>query len=326
VDLATGTVGFSVQHQYADDGPANGNGTPSDLSTIAVTIADDDGGSGSNSGFVTVNNMAPVVTLDPISNTTEPGTVTLTGAISDAGLKDAHTITVGWGDPNNPNDSTFNVDAIVPGIGSSTLYVGEFFNSTDFLNVLQITSIDFATGMFGFSVQHTYSDDGPSPGNGTDSDLVVVSVKVSDDDGETGTSARFLVINNSAPVLSLNPIASIPANGTATLSGFYRDVGLHDAQTLTIQWGDQSVPSMFQMPALRDSFGISPFVFASTFISSSDGAMLTCLGTSSDGLVEFSVSHQYTSAGTATIDVSVLDDDGGKADASTSVQVDPNVV
>ncbi len=46
VNASTGQVGYSVQHQYLDDGLAPGNGTISDTSTIMVSVADDDGQTG----------------------------------------------------------------------------------------------------------------------------------------------------------------------------------------------------------------------------------------------------------------------------------------
>ena len=42
INAITGQVGFSVQHQYLDDGLALGNNTISDVSNIGVTVADDD--------------------------------------------------------------------------------------------------------------------------------------------------------------------------------------------------------------------------------------------------------------------------------------------
>ncbi len=45
VDLSIGQVSFSVQHVYADDGIAPGNGTASDVSTISAVVSDDDLGS-----------------------------------------------------------------------------------------------------------------------------------------------------------------------------------------------------------------------------------------------------------------------------------------
>ena len=52
--LTTGQVGFSVQHQYLDDGLAPGNDTASDTSTIGVTVADDDTHTGSDTEPVLV--------------------------------------------------------------------------------------------------------------------------------------------------------------------------------------------------------------------------------------------------------------------------------
>ena len=48
INATTGQVSFSVQHQYLDDGLAPGNGTTSDISTIGVTVADDDTQTGNN--------------------------------------------------------------------------------------------------------------------------------------------------------------------------------------------------------------------------------------------------------------------------------------
>ena len=59
VDPGTGAVGFSVEHQYLDDGPAPGNGTSSDTSTIKATVADDDFSSLiNNAGFETGDSMS----------------------------------------------------------------------------------------------------------------------------------------------------------------------------------------------------------------------------------------------------------------------------
>ena len=109
IDTVTGQVGFSVQHQYLDDGLAPGNGTVSDVSTIGVTVADDDAQSGVGNATVTVHNVAPAVTLDSVADINENGVATLTGSYTDIGLLDAHTVTVNWADPNNGLASTFAV-------------------------------------------------------------------------------------------------------------------------------------------------------------------------------------------------------------------------
>ena len=62
----TGQVGFTVQHQYLDDGLAPGNNTASDTSTIGVTVLDDDTQSGSDTEPVLVKNVAPTVSLNVV--------------------------------------------------------------------------------------------------------------------------------------------------------------------------------------------------------------------------------------------------------------------
>jgi len=130
INAATGQVGFSVQHQYLDDGLALGNNTTSDTSTIGVTVADDDTQSGSNSTTVVVHNVAPTVALNSVPNISENGVATLTGSYTDIGKLDAHTLTVDWGDPNNSVDSTFAVSAIQNASGTATLHVGDTFTSS----------------------------------------------------------------------------------------------------------------------------------------------------------------------------------------------------
>src|SRR5204863_9739207 len=59
INSATGQVGFSVQHQYLDDGLAPGNNTNSDPSLIGVTVMDDDADSGSGTTTLIVHNVTP---------------------------------------------------------------------------------------------------------------------------------------------------------------------------------------------------------------------------------------------------------------------------
>src|SRR6185503_18274670 len=76
INITTGQVGYSVQHQYLDDGLALGNNTISDVSTIGVTVADDDAQSGNNTTTVTVHNVTPAVVLDVVADIDENGIAT----------------------------------------------------------------------------------------------------------------------------------------------------------------------------------------------------------------------------------------------------------
>ena len=97
-----GSTTFSETHQYMDD---NHTGTPSDVYTINVEVTDKDGGVGTATTTVTVNNVAPVVESPYISN--QPNTefilpvvheVDFEGAFSDVGTQDTHTAVWDWGD------------------------------------------------------------------------------------------------------------------------------------------------------------------------------------------------------------------------------------
>ena len=330
----TGQVGFTVQHQYLDDGLAPGNNTASDTSTIGVTVLDDDTQSGSDTEPVLVKNVAPTVSLNVVPDINEHGTATLTGTYTDIGLLDGHTLTVDWDDPNNATDATFTIPAIRDAAGVATLNVGDTFNSSTDAAVLTITSVNTLTGQVAFSVQHQYLDDGLAPGNNTASDTSTIGVTVADDDTQSGSDTEPVLVKNVAPTVSLNVVPDINENGTATLTGTYTDIGLLDGHTLTVDWDDpnNATDATFAIPALRDAAGVATLAVNDTFNSSTDSAVLTI--TSINGLtgqVAFSVQHQYlddglapgnnTASDTSTIGVTVADDDTLSDSKSTMLTV-----
>ncbi len=325
VDTSAGQVGFSVGHQYLDDGVSPGNNTSSDTSTITVTVADDDTGSGSNTTTVTINNSAPTVALNSVPDISEEGTATLTGSFTDIGLSDVHTLTVNWGDPNNSTDSTFTVPA------TSSLTVNQTISSTSGDGaVLTITAINTGTGQVSFSVQHQYTDDGVSPGNNTSSDTSTITVTVADDDTGSGSNTTTVTVGNQAPTVgSLIATSPIVENGSTTLTGSFTDIGVSDVHTLTVNWGDpnNSTDSTFTVPA-TSSLTVNQTISS----TSGDGAVLTITSVdTSAGQVGFSVGHQYlddgvspgnnTSSDTSTITVTVADDDTGSGSNTTTVTI-----
>lgn len=126
---------------------------------------------------VLVQNAQPELVLDPAGSMDENSTFHLTGTLTDQGLLDEHDVVVEWSDPNASAASTFALPA------TSTLVVGDVFNSTTDSEALEITAIDTATGTIRFEATHHYADDGGAPGNSTPSDQSAVAVKVNDDDG-----------------------------------------------------------------------------------------------------------------------------------------------
>lgn len=114
---------------------------------VNVHVTDGDGGSDTASTTVTVNNAAPKFTSVAITPTEidENGVATLNGVLVDPGTQDPHTVTIDWGD------------------GSP------------------VTPIDMPAGVLVFSADHTYVDDGQSPGNGIPTDVYTITATVADD-------------------------------------------------------------------------------------------------------------------------------------------------
>src|SRR5207249_12028331 len=85
VPLGNGDWQFTAGHQYLDDNPT---GTSFDTYQVRVTATDDDGGSGSGTFPLQVNDVAPTVQLGGATAVAEGGTTTLTGTIADVGTLD----------------------------------------------------------------------------------------------------------------------------------------------------------------------------------------------------------------------------------------------
>ena len=80
---------FDLSHVYADNGSY----------TVTVTVDDDDGGEGTDSLVVTVNNVAPTVDAGEDQKSDEGDKVSLDPAtFNDKGTLDTHTATIDWGD------------------------------------------------------------------------------------------------------------------------------------------------------------------------------------------------------------------------------------
>ena len=77
---------------FADDNPT---ATTSDLSTVSITITDDDTGSGTGSKIVTVNDVAPTVSVI-VSFNSFTQTATATATFTDPGWPDSHTAAFNW--------------------------------------------------------------------------------------------------------------------------------------------------------------------------------------------------------------------------------------
>ncbi len=109
LELDLGEREFTTTHTYLDDGPAPGNGTPSDTATISVTVRDDRGGVDTDSVETLVENVAPTIAEliaesvfidddDHGIDGDEGLSVTVEGTFTDPGSLDIHTGEALWSD------------------------------------------------------------------------------------------------------------------------------------------------------------------------------------------------------------------------------------
>ena len=192
---ADGTT--SGNHVYADDG----------VYTVTVTVADDDGGTATDTLAVTVGNVTPTVDAGPDQTTNEGSVVSLApAAFNDLGTLDTHTATINWGDgtadtgvvsesPSGPPGSTAGADGAI-------------------------------------SASHVYADDG----------IYTVTVTVTDDDGGVGSDTLAVTVGNVAPTMDASPDQTTDEGSVVSLApAAFNDLGTLDTHTATINWGDGTV-------------------------------------------------------------------------------------
>ena len=209
VTAANGAGTFTATHQYKDDNPT---GTASDTYTISLSLRDDDTGVGTATKSLTVNNVAPTLSLSlDTSTVNEGGTVSLTGTVTDVGTLDTKSVTIAWGDGTT-------------------------------------TTVTVPQGQTTFTRAHTYRDDNPT---GTPSDSVTISATATDDDTGSVTATAALTVNNVAPsnvALQFGAL-DIYENDTTAVVVNFQDPGVDDTFTATIDWGDGSTPTTTSLAA-----------------------------------------------------------------------------
>ena len=194
---ATGSQTFSITHQYLDDNP---NGTVSDTHSVQFTVTDDDGASDSDSETLTVNNVAPVATIDGAPTTSPEGTqIDLSANVVEPGTLDV--LTYDW----------------------EVLKGGSPFTAS--------SGSGPAFSTFSFT-----PDDGDAPG-GTD---YTVTLKVDDDDLGSSTDAVTFTVTNVAPTITLIGAATHDEGSTAyqVTLGAVNDPGLDTITQYAVFWGD----------------------------------------------------------------------------------------
>ena len=179
---------------------------PQDNGSYAVTftVTDDDGGIGSDTVLVRVNNVRPRLTdvaATPLIH--EGDALYLSGAITDPGTADSFMLQVTWGD------------------GSTSTY-------------------HYPAGTTAFRETHLYADDDPTS---TPADDYVIQVTLIDDDGGADAVGTIARVDNLPPkIVSLSSGADgcgcASDDGWVTLTAAFTDAGIPDTHTALIDWGD----------------------------------------------------------------------------------------
>jgi uncharacterized delta-60 repeat protein len=103
--------------------------------TVTFTVADDDGGSNSDTAIVSVNNIEPVITsltnsAATFGSTLQGQSVSLSGAFTDAGTADTHTVIINWGDGTSSSGTISEADGAGSISGSHTYAFGGIYTIT----------------------------------------------------------------------------------------------------------------------------------------------------------------------------------------------------
>lgn len=334
--LATGDRSFTASHQYLDDGPSPGNGTPFDVYEIGLTVSDDDGGTATAERFQQLVVNGGFETGD-LTGWTVNATGNGSWQINDGTLDPP-----GPGLPTAPIAGSFDAVSVQGGAGlrilSEPFAVPETVTSAtlswsdrirNFASVgFQDPNQEFRVLLLdsaGDTIQEIFSTDPGDPAqqlgpNTRSFDLTallqslegqVVQIAFQEQDNRgffnvnvddvsllVGT-APTITVQNVAPVFNDLSIDSavIDEDGTVTVSATFDDPGTLDVHTVDIDWGDGTTE---------------------TFV----------LATGDRG---FTASHQYLDDGPSPgnntpfdvyeIGVTITDDDTGTVSSSVDVTV-----
>ena len=193
---------------------------------------------------LTVKNEAPQLSGLATPVIDEGQMASLSGTIIEPGVNDTITVTIDWGD------------------GSVETY-------------------NYSAGTSAFNESHAYPDDDPTA---TSSDIYLVGVTATDDDGGLTVANTTVTVKKLPPVVDAGPATITVMQSTSIdFTGWFTDVGALDSHEVTWDFGD--------------------------------GGMSTG---------SLSAQHTFMVSGTFTVTMTVSDDDTGVGQDTIAVTVTPN--
>jgi uncharacterized repeat protein (TIGR03803 family) len=346
-NYAAGTTSFSETHRYLDDNPT---ATTSDNYNISLTLADNNGGSDTDSAIVTVNNAAPVLSNIIVNPSTiiAGGTTSVSGNISDVGTLDPHNVTISWGD-GSPNTTLnlvagvtfFNANHQYDSIGTFNIGITVSDDDTGSANGGASLTVNTPPVLSNVTVSSPITENGSATlsGNITDPNSGdQFSLTVNWGDGSPpqffnyppGTSA----FNEAHQYRDDNPTATPADNYAISLSLSDGRESDADSATVTV---NNAVPVLTNVAANPSTINVGGITNLSGTVSDvgtldthqivitwGDGSPNTTLSLAA-GITAFNSSHQYNASGTFNVGVTATDDDTGSANSGASVTVNPTV-
>ncbi|WP_428938143.1 PKD domain-containing protein [Fontivita pretiosa] len=257
----------SVKHLYADDGTY----------TISATASDEDGTYSANSKTLTVNNVAPTLTISGPNTTAEGSTYTLTLTRSDPGADTIRQWIINWGDGSTQtiSGSPASVTHVFADNGSYSITAsaadedGTYNANSRSVTVTNVAPAVAITGPASVAEGGTYtlllsaSDPGDdtiirwvinwgdgSPAqtiNGNPSSVthvfadnmaVTITATATDEDGTWSAGSKSVSVTNVAPTLSISGSGSAQEGSSYTLNLAETDPGNDTITRWVINWGD----------------------------------------------------------------------------------------
>jgi PKD repeat protein len=344
LQLGAGTVTFQATHQYLDDLPANA------AYSVHMTVTNVNGDSTSAATSVTVQNAVPVIRNSDLSldqaSIPEGGTITLSGQFTDAGVLDAHTVTVNWGDNSSDSISlaagTYNFHRAHryldnnPGNAPYTITVtvhDDMAASAVASTSVTVTSVN-PTAVFqnsgpvyeGSPVTLSFTNTAADPG------APMVMIQGLPSSGQLSSDAHFQVSVNGATSVAV----TVPASGTGS-NGSLSDLvtGINNALSAAGLAGQVQAVVQGTQVAFQPVPGAGVTTLSiqtdPAYTAVSDPGFTYSYDLNNDGVFEVSgtsptLTYLFPEEGTYTVHGRITDPDGGSADYTTTVTViDPAV-